>query len=201
MNQILEIKHAHYFNLLDTNHDGVLNESDFLHLSLRYCSAFGLQTSSRWYSSIQSIFLGNWKLLSESVESKKAITKEQWLQFTSNHLITQRATYQSFVVNQTKLLIDLFDTNRDGYLQFNEYIDMLKCYNINTQSALDSFKILDLNYDKKLSHEEIIQSLRQYFTSTNPNTPGNHFFGVIPEIQNLTIPSDVLLQQSLPRLR
>lgn len=194
MNQVIQTKHLYFFSLLDYNKDGYLDKGDFIKLSLNYCRTLGIQPQSRLYTSVQSTFLDNWELIKES-SPNEFITPLEWLQFSINTLISDTKIYNQFICNQSKILMDLFDTNRDGKIQYDEYLDMLRCYGLSTQVALDSFKLFDTEHKRTIPKEKMMRLLRQFFTTTDASAPANHIFGIIPELY--TTKSNALFQSLL----
>ena len=70
-------------------------------------------------------------------------------------------------------VFDAVDTNRDGYLQLDEYEKMMKAGNFDTGTAKIVFDMIDTNHDSKLSRQELKDhNIRFWFTPDDPKAAG-----------------------------
>jgi Ca2+-binding EF-hand superfamily protein len=70
----------------------------------------------------------------------------------------------------------LFDTDQDQRLSLQDYTIWLTAWGI-TSDAERHFRHLDLDGDGYLHQSEIVEYLRQFHFSNDPEAPGNRFYG------------------------
>lgn len=70
----------------------------------------------------------------------------------------------------------LFDLDRDQRLSRQDYTTWVTAWGITTDAA-DNFRRLDLDGDGYLQQCEIVEYLRQFYFSNDPEAPGNLFYG------------------------
>jgi hypothetical protein len=74
-------------------------------------------------------------------------------------------------------LFTLFDLNKDNFIQFEEYANMLSVYKIPLDACRESFDRLDQNHDHLISRSELLQGLDDFFHSPKETVSGNWIFG------------------------
>ena len=70
-----------------------------------------------------------------------------------------------------------FDDNKDNRLSMSEYMSMLVSFRAEFRTARESFNMMDTNKDNFISMEELSQAVREFFTSSDEDSPGNRLFG------------------------
>jgi Ca2+-binding EF-hand superfamily protein len=105
------------------------------------------------------------------------LTKEQFIENMSKHSATEKAKFDDGITPLAfpylDALFDAVDTNRDGYLQLDEYKKMMKASNFGAGTAKIVFDIIDANHDGKLSREELKSyNVKFWFTPDDPEAAG-----------------------------
>ena len=98
----------------------------------------------------------------ESVGLKPGVklTKEQFFDNLAEVALKERAKYEagdkeSLFVCYMEAIFDVVDTNRNGFLELNEYEKMMKASNFDAGTARMAFDVIDANHDGKLSRQEL----------------------------------------------
>ncbi|MDH5609902.1 MAG: hypothetical protein OEY56_10510 [Cyclobacteriaceae bacterium] len=116
-------------------------------------------------------------------EDEMEIKEDEWIRFFEIHLNPQKETddtlIQGYVNRIVHYIFNLYDHNLDGYISREEYKLMFSIYHIDPTTSEESFSKLDLNNDNKISKTELISSLTEFFTSSDPQTTGNWIFGPV----------------------
>jgi Ca2+-binding EF-hand superfamily protein len=85
--------------------------------------------------------------------------------------------YNKFVDDFAGEIFDNFDSDKDGYISLDEFIDMFCAYRIEVRFAAKAFRKIDLNHDDLISRGELISAVKEYFISNDEDAPGNWLFG------------------------
>jgi Ca2+-binding EF-hand superfamily protein len=180
LTELLTKKLTHYFNILDYDSNGILDESDFVGVAENICILRDLEKDSRAYTNVMKSYDYQWAGMSMSVleGAANSVTLDQWLKYADECIVNGTdEEFYSFISNMTGEIITNFDTDRDGYISLMEYVDLFVGYHIAVRYSAKSFHRLDLNKDGFISKEELVEAIGQFFTSNNPEDPGNWLFG------------------------
>ncbi len=173
-------KLSHFFNVLDHNRNGMLQEDDFVGVAENLCTDIGVSLGSKEYyrhlaisKKLFSIFLEN-----VSVEGD-TITKEDWINYFENKVLGANDFHilNFYIKLTTKYIFDLFDQNLDGRISIDEYLDMFTIYRIDVKYSAKSFLRLDANRDEFISKQELVNAVFDFFVSDDPEADGNWIFG------------------------
>ena len=104
-------------------------------------------------------------------QKRKQIHFFQILDFDRNGLI-QRKDFEDIAEN-----LSVFDTDHNGYISLNEYLDLFIGLRIEVRFAPMSFAKLDLNQDGQISKNELVKSVEEFLKSNDPSASGNWLFG------------------------
>ncbi|MEO1144065.1 MAG: hypothetical protein AAFY26_00470 [Cyanobacteria bacterium J06638_22] len=77
----------------------------------------------------------------------------------------------------TELLFDVFDKNEDGYISEDEWGQVLSVYNISPIYAAEVFPALTITETDRVTKEELIKLVYDFYYSDDPDNPANTMFG------------------------
>ena len=107
------------------------------------------------------------------------LSKEQFVEKVAEVAVAEKASFdegklkESLFFTMMETVFDAVDTNRDGYLQLNEYATMNKASNFDDGTAKILFDIIDKNHDGKLSRKELLEyNIKFWFTPDDPEAAG-----------------------------
>ncbi|MFT4738100.1 MAG: Ca2+-binding EF-hand superfamily protein [Cyclobacteriaceae bacterium] len=180
--EIRKKKIHHFFNVLDTNHNGILQPNDFKDVAIKICEYAGIDKFNKKYDNtiVQSyrIFIQVLTDLEKHIELE--ISKEEWVLFIEKNLISDldaSPPIDHYITRIVFYIFNLFDINNDAVISIDEYVRMFKIYEIDPSFSQHAFEQLDRNGDKVISREEFADAVKEYFLSDDAGARGNWIFG------------------------
>jgi len=159
-----------FFYALDANRDGVLEPVDIEEILDRLMKARkGLFTKGE-EKHLRYITLKSFdRLLIEAGSGKtRRISILEWVRLINKNNEPDSESYfiRWFSAAAVRFLFDLFDHNRDGFIDFDEFETLYKILGLNRANIIFAFKELDINRDGKLSKGELYNAISDYFSSS-----------------------------------
>ncbi len=174
-------KLIHYFNVLDYNNNGLIQESDFIAIAENLCVLWGFKEGTDNYLMWINRFKSQWNEFRDYIlgTEENSADLEQWLRFADKKLVNGEDNFYSlFVEKLTEDIFDLFDQDHNGYIEQKEFIDFFMAFRIEVRHSAKSFMLLDTNRDDRISKDELTNGVRAFFRSSNAEDPGNWLFGM-----------------------
>ncbi|MGH3720441.1 MAG: EF-hand domain-containing protein [Pseudonocardiaceae bacterium] len=173
---ILTAKINHGFDYLDADGDGRLTEHDHVLMGKRVATSLGHAPGSPPERQIIEAYLRIWwdLHLPHIPGGGTAISKEQFLESTLT-----LAAAQATVGAVATAFLAIADTDHDGQLGPAEYWTFLGGHfpDLTEADANEAFAHLDTDGDGYLSAEEFTQATVEYWSSNDPDAPGNWWIG------------------------
>ena len=177
--EIQKRKVHHLFNVLDLDRNGQLQPSDFVNVGKKIVAQLQLGENSR---SARLILLKSHRLfvqlLTDLNNPDLSMTLWDWIAFFRDQIESEEDNILKHYIQRTsRHIFDLFDMNKDRLISREEYANMLTIYNIPQDMAYEGFEELDSNKDEFISADEMVEGLKNFFRSSNPDALGNLIFG------------------------
>jgi len=175
-------KFTNHFNLRDTNKNGLVELSDYEQYAQNVAQLVGWATDSQEFKQMQAINLGVWQFFWKPADSDNddKVTLDEHLAFMG--MMIQRSTDPEVVAasnDHSAALFTAFDFDQDGKISTSDYKNFLKAANADTNWADDVFAKLESDGSGYISKDEFAAHHRDFFSSDDPNAPGNWFYGPI----------------------
>jgi Ca2+-binding EF-hand superfamily protein len=180
LTQLQSQKLRHFFNILDYNKNGVLQQEDFDRLGINLCDNLEIEKGTEEYEKViqksRRLFFQLLKDLNKT--SGADISSSEWIRLFDRIIDQQDMEKLKYYIKLTTIYIfDLFDQDKNGILSLDEFVDMFTIYHIDVSFSAKSFLKLDTNHDDCISKVELFNAVTDFFISDDPDASGNWIFG------------------------
>lgn len=172
------------FELLDTDGDGAITAADYDMAAANVCRAFEFAAGSPQYERIHVIYLRLWVALSRKTAAHDSgrVTREQFIRSCAESIVEPARGYDKIIRPVAETIFDLIDDDHSGTLDIEELTNWANAYGVCADDAERAIRALDRNGDGVLDQDEVQQALREFYTSDDPQAPGNLIFGPLPVV-------------------
>ncbi|MFJ4806784.1 EF-hand domain-containing protein [Streptomyces murinus] len=176
---LIAIKLERTFDIMDANHDGYLDWSDYKMLADRYIQAYGLPQDDRRARALQTFCQIYWlELLRHAGVNGDRLTKDEFV--AANRLAVIDTSRLNVTEGGGHAIFDVIDVNENNEISEDEFKRFLRdVWKSDAPDAMDMFSKLDIDGDGAISRQEFIRAVREHFLSNDPDAPGSLFFGHI----------------------
>lgn len=178
--EILTAKISHGFDHLDADSDGRLTEHDHVLMGRRAAAALGHAPGSDTESRIVEAYVRIWRELHlpHIPGGGTAVTREHFLRSTRT-LAADPGAAQATVGALAEAFLAITDIDRDGKVGPSEYRAFVAGHfpGLTEAEVEQAFAHMDTDGDGHLSAEEFVRATVDYWTSSDPDAPGNWFMG------------------------
>jgi len=166
------------FAVLDASRDGTWRLADYERHARALCDACGHILDS---PPARAVAAGQRALFSALLAHMDAngdaqISPEEFAAAVGRP-VEDRPGFEAAVTAAARSLIQAADHDRTGVLDPPGYACLAAAYGASAGQAAHAFARLDLDRNGVLDAAEIAQAITQFFTSPDPDTPGNLAFG------------------------
>ena len=166
------------FALNDRNGDGVVTKQDYEQTAQILARIGGVSAGTPEYEHIRSTIMSFWNDVHAKADKDgdDRITLQEWIKYWNELLAVEEEydrVYRSFSVIVARTL----DKNGDGRIAPEEFTESLIQCGVDDNAASDCFRHFDVNGDGYISQDEYVAGVREYFYSSDPDSPGNWLFG------------------------
>jgi Ca2+-binding EF-hand superfamily protein len=175
---VLEQKAEHRFDMWDTNGDGILTEDEFLRVGQGVLDAYGTSEDSPKGKAVMEGIRAFWARHLEGMDLNQdgRISREEYHQALEGN-IRGNGGVETVVVPFWEAILDLADESGDGALESSEFVQVMAAFGVSEADATYTFAGIDADGDGQIAPDEWLKALRQFWTSTDPDAPGNTLFG------------------------
>ena len=166
------------FHWYDHDNNGYLEVDDFKKIVNNLQQIRGWRPNSHEYNDVNMQFMFAWSSLQTFADKSRdnLISLEEWLAYM-DMVLSSDGGLERTVDSMASMLTDLADVDEDGRITPEEYRLFLMAYDIDQSLLGEIFSKLDTNADGYLSRDEVSKLVTEFYTSNNPNSPGNWMIG------------------------
>ena len=188
-------KQSHFFRIIDQDGDGQIGRQDFERHVIQAAALLGLAMDARccqqaltdlrtWWEGLYTLYaLMSKPMAAGERQTVRQVNLDAWLRYWGlvQMMIVEEAAVGgretlARIEESVQIHCRLFDTDQDQRLSLQDYTIWLTAWGM-TSDAERHFRHLDLDGDGYLHQSEIVEYLRQFHFSNDPEAPGNRFYG------------------------
>ena len=177
-------KQAWYFHIVDLDRNAYIEAADWDALAQNLCALRGIPEGSEAYGQVMGVVGTVWENICKvcGVTPEGRIDLEQWLEFEDQMAVNcDEALYDNYVNTLVRGAFDVFDVNKDGQLSLQEWAQLYAAWRVEPRFAPEAFQKIDRDGNGFITKDELVQVVKEFHQSDDPNAPGNWLFGPIPE--------------------
>jgi Ca2+-binding EF-hand superfamily protein len=165
------------FDWFDQGKDGYLTHEDFQRM-VELFVALAREGDQANATAMSDAFERWWGLLLTfgDTDADGRLTQSEFVKLMKSN-ITSQENFESVILAIVDPLMSTLDTNKDGVLELQEYVQMYSALGIPPEHSSDAFRRLDRDGDGTISHEEFRTAIREFYLSDDENAAGNWLIG------------------------
>ncbi|XP_034834414.1 sarcoplasmic calcium-binding proteins II, V, VI, and VII-like [Maniola hyperantus] len=171
-------KLLHVFNsFFDRNASGSIDKSDFDLATENISKMRGWSAGDAKYKEVQSTLLKIWEGLQSRADVDKdgQISEDEWIAMWEEYAKNPASPFE-WQTLYCKFIFQLEDASGDGSIDGEEFSSVYASFGLSKDDALAAFRNMSKG-KANVSWSEFQELWKEYFTTEDPNAPGNFIFG------------------------
>lgn len=149
----------------DVDGSGSLERADFEREADRVAGAFGADPRSREAKMLKEAFgnLFDYHAREAGVSGNGSVSEDQFLQINEKLMFSEgEASFNRVLRPVMEALVGLCDSDHDGRINQQEFIQWLKGVGVSESDARDAFRQIDTDGSGELTVEELLAAVRNF---------------------------------------
>lgn len=166
------------FDLFDADGNGTIERSDIEEIARNLCATYDPDMRTAAGHKVYSAYLNMWEQVMVPMDTNGdgKISREEFMAAVGLQTKTP-AEYTKAFRPIIESVTELIDRDGDGALNVEEFTAWQVACGVSAQHAKLIFDSLDQDGDGTLAVDELVIAFQDYWTSEDPNAPGNNLFG------------------------
>jgi hypothetical protein len=163
----------------DQNGDGTLEPADALALAARIVAyigePFGSTKAQRLFKSFETF----WGHMSAKMDANNdgKVTPDEWRKGMRKAFAEDKRGFEEGLRPLAEAVFALCDKDGNGQVSEKEFHAFQRAFGSSEANSKLAFQKLDRDKSGHLSVQELLKAWQEYYTSEDPNAPGNWLFG------------------------
>lgn len=177
-------KAAHYFDLIDTDDNGLIEPADFQRRADRLAEALRI-TSEEERNRLRRRVMLWWEHLSSLADENDdgRITREEWRMYWERFKIAvSMGDNQRSIEKLERVARHTFravDRTGSGQITEEEFANWLDAWDVERPEVV--FRRLDRDDKGYLTENDLVEATKEFYLSNDPDAPGNVLYGELSE--------------------
>lgn len=164
------------FNHIDANRNGQIERDDLLALGARLLVGFGQAPTSVKGRQLLDRYDDLWDELATRLDTDGALSPAEFRDGMIRAFI-DGDRYQAILHPAAQAVAALADTDDDGRVSATEFEVLQRAFGVAAPDSQAAFIRLDSAGAGHLGVLDLVEASRQYYTSPDPDAPGNWLYG------------------------
>lgn len=167
------------FGHIDADGNGTLDREDLFTLGARLLAAFGEGPTSPKGTRLMDGMVTFWDaiLAASDADGDGRITPEEYRAGMKGAFITSPDGFSRAFRPMLEAVCGLLDKDGDGEVDEEEFQVWQEVFRTAPEDRAAAFRALDADGSGRLSVDELLDAMHQYYTSRDPQAPGNVLYG------------------------
>ncbi|MEU6312774.1 EF-hand domain-containing protein [Streptomyces sp. NPDC047014] len=180
-NDLLDRKLARAFTHLDADRSGVIDADDIIALGSRLLTALAEPADSPKAALVMSGLADFWQDLFTELDLDRdgKVTPEEYQQGMTRLYAQGGPAYDRSFRPMMRAILTIVDTDGDGVISPQEFHRAQEAFGtrLGPEDTEALFRRIDADGDGTLTVDELLGAVREYYTGTDEDAPGNLLFG------------------------
>ncbi|WP_026212157.1 EF-hand domain-containing protein [Longispora albida] len=175
---LLDTKLSRAFGHLDIDGNGVIERDDLLALGSRLLAGFGEPPTSTRGQEVTRTLDAFWNTLLGymDLDGDGMITPDEFHRGMRGAFV-EGSEYEAIFDPAAQSFAVLCDTDHDGEIAEQEFLVMQQAFGTGASEARQAFTRLDRDGDGTVTVAEYLEAVRQFYTGSDEDVPGNWLYG------------------------
>jgi len=179
LSDVRKRKLVRFFNVVDTNGDGVFEARDTELVAQRVAALRGLSPGEEGYEGFYRGFSYYWEDLRRSCAPSEQgrVTLDEWLAYHTE-MLADEARFRATAEASASLMFALVDSDGDGVLSLEEYGQWMRAWGMTDEhTSTEVLARIDPSGAGQLTREDVVSLTHTFFYSDDPDAPGSWAMG------------------------
>ncbi|MCG5213027.1 CREC-EF hand family protein [Streptosporangium soli] len=176
--EVLARKFDKRFTLFDADADGLLTRDDFTAAAVKFLQVFAVPLDSAKGRDVLAAYASMWNALIHSADgdSDGRLTRAEFIAYLTSEDFRTHG-YAATAGRIAEAVLTVCDTDGDGRVSYEEFTTIPGITSLPETERRAVFDQLDTDNSDHLEISDIHAAQRTFYTSADPQAPGNLIFG------------------------
>ncbi|WP_327063515.1 EF-hand domain-containing protein [Kitasatospora purpeofusca] len=169
------------FHHFDTDDNGSIDRDDLLTLGSQLLSRFGEPATSPKGTALMDGMVRFWDALTAAGDRNGdgRLSREEYRTCMTGAFVTSADGFDASLRPLAEAVCSLLDTDGDGGVDEQEFQAWQEVFRTAPENRAAAFRKLDADGSGRLSVEELLTAIRQYYISPHADEAGNWLYGPV----------------------